>query len=359
MSKKIRLAIAGMGNCAWSLMQGLEYYKDVSDTDFVPGLMNANLGGYRIKDIELVAAFDVDRNKVGKDAKDALESLPNNTIEFAKVKKTGVIVQKGKTLDGLGKYYRQIIKKSRKVPVNVAQVLKQTQADVLVSYLPVGSEKAVRYYAMEALKAKVAFINAIPVFIASTKQWADKFKKARVPIIGDDIKSQVGATIVHRVLTKLFGDRGCKIYRTYQINFGGNMDFMNMLERERLMSKKISKTNAVLSMMANPINAGEDVHVGPSDYIPWLKDRKWCYIKIEGSNFGEVPLDVELKLEVWDSPNSAGVIIDAVRCAKIALDRGIGGMLEGPSAYFMKTPPVQYPDSQAKKMVEEFIRGRK
>jgi myo-inositol-1-phosphate synthase len=359
MSKKIRLAIAGLGNCAWSLMQGLEYYKDIPDSAFVPGLMNANLGGYRIRDIELVAAFDVDRNKVGKDAKDALESFPNNTIEFAKVRKTGIICQKGHTLDGLGKYYRQIIKKSRRMHVNVAAVLKQTQADVLVSYLPVGSEKAVRYYALEALKSRVAFINAIPVFIASTKQWADKFKKARVPIIGDDIKSQVGATIVHRVLTKLFGDRGCKIYRTYQINFGGNMDFMNMLERERLLSKKISKTNSVLSQMGNPIDAGQNVHVGPSDYIPWLKDRKWCYIRIEGSNFGEVPLDLELKLEVWDSPNSAGVIIDAVRCAKIALDRGIGGMLDGPCAYFMKTPPKQYNDSVAKKMVEDFIKGRK
>jgi len=358
MSKKIRIAIAGMGNCAWSLVQGLEYYKDVPDSEFIPGLMHANLGGYRIRDIEIVAAFDVDKNKVGKDVKDALESYPNNTIEFAKLKKTGVIVQKGRTLDSLGIYYRKIIKKSMRIPVNVARVLKETQADVLISYLPVGSEKATRFYAVEALKAKCAFINAIPVFIASDKLWADRFKRARVPIIGDDIKSQVGATIVHRVLTKLFGDRGCKIYRTYQINFGGNMDFMNMLERERLRSKKISKTNSVLSQMGNPINPEEDVHVGPSDYIPWLKDRKWCYIRIEGSNFGEAPLNLECKLEVWDSPNSAGVIIDAIRCAKIAKDRGIGGILEGPCAYFMKTPPKQYPDSLAKKMVEDFIKGK-
>ena len=358
MEKKIRLAIAGLGNCAWSLMQGLEYYKSINDNAQIQGLMHANLGGYRIKDIELVAAFDVDANKVGKDAKDALESLPNNTIEFAKVKKTGVICQKGKTLDGLGKYYKTVIKESPKKTVDVAAILKKKKVDVLVSYLPVGSEQGVQFYANECLKAKVAFINAIPVFIASTPAWADKFKKAGVPIIGDDIKSQVGATIVHRVLTKLFGDRGCKIYRTYQINFGGNMDFMNMLERERLHSKKISKTNAVLSQMQNEIDAKEDVHVGPSDYIPWLRDRKWCYIRMEGSNFGEVPLNLELKLEVWDSPNSAGVIIDAVRCAKIALDRKIGGILEGPSAYFMKTPPKQFSDSTAKKMVEDFIKGR-
>jgi len=358
MDKKIRIAIAGVGNCAWSLIQGLEYYKNIGDKESVPGLMHTNLGGYRIKDIEIVAAFDVDKNKVGKDVKDALETWPNNTIEFAKIKKTGVIVQKGPVLDGLGKYYRQMIKKSRKMPVKVSRVLKKTKADVLICYLPVGSEKGVRYYAKEALKAKVAFINAIPVFIASDPVWANRFKRARVPIIGDDIKSQVGATIVHRVLTKLFGDRGVKILRTYQINFGGNMDFMNMLERERLFSKKISKTNAVLSQFSNEIDEKTDVHVGPSDYIPWLKDRKWCYIRIEGHNFGEVPLNLELKLEVWDSPNSAGVIIDAIRCAKIALDRKIGGILEGPSAYFMKTPPKQYPDSVAKQMVEDFIKGK-
>ena len=301
--------------------------------------MHANLGGYRIKDIELVAAFDVDANKVGKDVKDALESFPNNTIEFAKIKKTGIKVMRGKTLDGLGKYYKTVIKESDfKNRSMWPRCLKRPKPTCWLSYLPVGSENAVQFYAMEALKAKVAFINAIPVFIASTPAWAEKFKKAGVPIIGDDIKSQVGATIVHRVLTKLFGDRGCKIDKTYQINFGGNMDFMNMLERERLVSKKISKTNSVLSQMQNKINAGEDVHVGPSDYIPWLKDRKWCYIRIEGSNFGEVPLNLELKLEVWDSPNSAGVIIDAVRCAKIALDRGIGGMLEGPSRLFHEDP---------------------
>jgi len=352
---KIRIAIAGMGNCASSLVQGLTYYKDIKDEDFVPGLMNANLGGYRIKDIELVAAFDVDANKVGKDAKDALETPPNNTIKFAKIPKTGVKVQRGHTFDGLGKYYREVIIESTQKPVNIAAVLKETKADVFVSYLPVGSEKATKYYAEEALKAKVAFVNAIPVFIASNKEWAQRFKDAGVPIIGDDIKSQVGATIVHRVLTKLFGDRGVKILRTYQINFGGNMDFMNMLERERLYSKKISKTNSVLSQMQNEINEKTDVHVGPSDHIPWLEDRKWAYIRLEGTNFGEVPLNVELKLEVWDSPNSAGVIIDAVRCAKIALDRKIGGILEGPSAYFMKTPPKQYSDTTAKRMVAEFI----
>ncbi|HDQ26300.1 MAG TPA: inositol-3-phosphate synthase [bacterium] len=354
---KIKIAIAGMGNCAWSLMQGIEHYRDVPDFTYIPGLMNSNLGGYRINDIELVAAFDVDFNKVGKDAKDALESKPNNTIEFAKVKKTGVIVQKGRTLDGLGKYYRQVIRKSNRVPVNVAYILKKTGADVLISYLPVGSEKATRYYAAEALKAGVAFINAIPVFIASDSVWANKFKRARVPIIGDDIKSQVGATIVHRVLTRLFSDRGCKLLKTYQINFGGNMDFMNMLERDRLMSKKISKTNAVLSQMGNEINSKQNVHVGPSDHIPWLEDRKWAHIRMEGVNFGEVPLNIELKLEVWDSPNSAGVIIDAIRCAKIAKDRNIGGILEGPCAYFMKTPPKQYTDSEAHKMVIDFIKG--
>jgi len=352
---KIRMAIAGLGNCAWSLMQGLEFYKDVQDSTFIPGLMNTNLGGYRVRDIELVAAFDVDSNKVGKDVKDALESLPNNTIEFAKMKKTGVKCMRGPTLDGLGKYYREVVTESDEIPVDVAKVLREKKVDVFVSYMPVGSEEAVQYYANCALEAKCAFVNAIPVFIASKPEWAAKFKKAGLPIIGDDIKSQVGATIVHRVLTQLFGDRGVKILRTYQINFGGNMDFKNMLERERLYSKKISKTNAVLSAMQNDIDSKEDVHVGPSDHIPWLKDRKWCHIRMEGENFGGVPLNLELKLEVWDSPNSAGVIIDAVRCAKIALDKKIGGILEGPSAYFMKTPPVQYDDNLAKTMVQKFV----
>jgi myo-inositol-1-phosphate synthase len=357
---KIRLAIAGLGNCAWSLVQGLEFYRDVEDSAFIPGLMNANLGGYRVRDIEIVAAFDVDKNKVGKDVKDALESFPNNTIEFAKLKKIGVKCQRGVTLDGLGKYYREMIEESPAAPVDIVKVLKETKADAFVSYLPVGSEEAVKNYAQCAIDAKVAFVNAIPVFVASNKDWAKKFKDAGVPIIGDDIKSQVGATIVHRVLTKLFGDRGVNILRTYQINFGGNMDFKNMLERERLISKKISKTNAVLSQMQNQIDDKSDVHVGPSDHIPWLLDRKWCHIRIEGENFGEVPLNLELKLEVWDSPNSAGVIIDAVRCAKIALDRKIGGILEGPSAYFMKTPPVQYDDNVAQKMVQDFVwKGKK
>ncbi|MFP4465518.1 MAG: inositol-3-phosphate synthase [Candidatus Goldiibacteriota bacterium] len=352
---KVKIAIAGMGNCAWSLMQGLEFYKNVNDSAFVPGLMTANLGGYRIKDIELVAAFDVDKNKVGKDAKNALESYPNNTIEFAKLTKTGITVKRGPTLDGIGKYYSEVITESKQIPVNVAEELKKSKADVLISYLPVGSEEATKYYAQACLDAKVAFVNAIPVFIASNKEWAAKFKKAGVPIIGDDIKSQVGATIVHRVLTELFGDRGCRILKTYQLNFGGNMDFKNMLERERLHSKKISKTNAVLSQMQNEIDDKADVHVGPSDHIPWLLDRKWCHIRIESENFGEVPLNLELKLEVWDSPNSAGVIIDALRCAKVAKDRKIGGILEGPAAYFMKTPPKQFRDSVAKSMVEKFV----
>jgi len=356
MSKKIRLAIAGVGNCASSLVQGLEYYRNADPNDSVPGLMHVNLGGYHVSDVEVVAAFDVDADKVGLDAGKAIFAGHNNTIRFASVGEIGVTVQRGPTLDGLGKYYRETIEESPAEAVDVAGVLKKVEADVLVSYLPVGSEAAQKFYAQACLDAKVAFVNAIPVFIASDPQWAQKFADAGVPIVGDDIKSQVGATIVHRILARLFEDRGLVLDRTYQLNVGGNMDFKNMLERERLESKKISKTQSVTSQIDNGI-AADDVHIGPSDHVPWLEDRKWAYIRLEGRNFGDVPLNVEMKLEVWDSPNSAGVIIDAVRCAKIAKDRGIGGPLLGPSAYFMKSPPVQYHDDEAHRMVEAFASG--
>ncbi|MGC8513442.1 MAG: inositol-3-phosphate synthase [Acidimicrobiales bacterium] len=353
MSKKIRLAIAGVGNCASSLVQGIEYYRNADPNDSVPGLMHVTLGGYHVADVEVVAAFDVDADKVGLDAGKAIFAGHNNTIRFASVGEIGVTVQRGPTLDGLGKYYRQTIEESPAEAVDVAGVLKEVEADVLVSYLPVGSEEAQKFYAQACLDAKVAFVNAIPVFIASDPQWAQKFTDAGVPIVGDDIKSQVGATIVHRILARLFEDRGLVLDRTYQLNVGGNMDFKNMLERERLESKKISKTQSVTSQIDNGI-AADDVHIGPSDHVPWLEDRKWAYIRLEGRNFGDVPLNVEMKLEVWDSPNSAGVIIDAVRCAKIAKDRGIGGPLLGPSAYFMKSPPVQFHDDEAHRMVEAF-----
>ncbi len=353
MSKKIRLAIAGVGNCASSLVQGIEYYRNADPNDSVPGLMHVTLGGYHVSDVEVVAAFDVDADKVGLDAGKAIFAGHNNTIRFASVGEIGVTVQRGPTLDGLGKYYRQTIEESPAEAVDVAGVLKEVEADVLVSYLPVGSEEAQKFYAQACLDAKVAFVNAIPVFIASDPQWAQKFTDAGVPIVGDDIKSQVGATIVHRILARLFEDRGLVLDRTYQLNVGGNMDFKNMLERERLESKKISKTQSVTSQIDNGI-AADDVHIGPSDHVPWLEDRKWAYIRLEGRNFGDVPLNVEMKLEVWDSPNSAGVIIDAVRCAKIAKDRGIGGPLLGPSAYFMKSPPVQFHDDEAHRMVEAF-----
>jgi myo-inositol-1-phosphate synthase len=349
----IRLAIAGVGNCASSLVQGLEYYRNADPAEDVPGLMHVVLGGYHVRDVEVVAAFDVDAAKVGLDIGKAIYSGQNNTIRFANVGELGVQVQRGPTLDGLGAFYRETIEESPAEAVDVAQVLRDTKADVLVSYLPVGSEDAQKHYAQACLDAGVAFVNAIPVFIASNPEWAAKFANAGVPIVGDDIKSQVGSTIVHRVLTRLAEDRGMAVDRTYQLNFGGNMDFKNMLERERLLSKKISKTQAVTSQLDEPLPA-DNVHVGPSDHVPWLEDRKWAYIRIEGRNFGDVPLNIELKLEVWDSPNSAGVIIDAVRCAKLALDRGIGGPLLGPSAYFMKSPPVQYSDDQAREMVEEF-----
>jgi myo-inositol-1-phosphate synthase len=349
----IRLAIAGVGNCASSLVQGLAYYRDADPTDQVPGLMHVTLGGYHIRDIEVVAAFDVDAAKVGLDVAKAIFAGQNNTIRFAPVADLGVTVQRGPTLDGLGKYYRATIEESPAEPVDVTEVLRATHADVLVSYLPVGSEDAQKHYAQACLNTGVAFVNAIPVFIASDPEWAAKFETAGVPIVGDDIKSQVGATIVHRILARLFEDRGVVLDRTYQLNVGGNMDFMNMLERERLESKKISKTQAVTSQLDNGIEA-DNVHIGPSDHVAWLHDRKWAYIRLEGRNFGDVPLNVEMKLEVWDSPNSAGVIIDALRCAKVAKDRGIGGPLLGPSAYFMKSPPVQYRDEEAREMVEAF-----
>ncbi|MHB8456309.1 MAG: inositol-3-phosphate synthase [Acidimicrobiales bacterium] len=353
---KIKVAIAGVGNCASSLLQGIEYYRDADPTDSVPGLMHVMLGGYHVGDTEIVAAFDVDATKVGLDVGKAIFAGHNNTVRFADVPEPGVVVRRGPTLDGLGRYYRDVIEESPAEPVDVAQALRDSGADVLISYLPVGSEEAQKHYATAALEAKVAFVNAIPVFIASNPEWAKRFEDAGVPIIGDDIKSQVGSTIVHRILTRLFEDRGMVLDRTYQLNVGGNMDFRNMLERDRRESKKISKTQSVTSQLDHELTEG-NVHIGPSDHIPWLEDRKWAYIRMEGRNFGDVPLNLELKLEVWDSPNSAGVIIDALRCAKIALDRGIGGPLIGPSAYFMKSPPIQYRDEQARELVEEFALG--
>jgi myo-inositol-1-phosphate synthase len=353
---KVRLAIVGVGNCASSLVQGLEYYKHASAEDRVPGLMHVRLGDYHVSDIEVVAAFDVDAKKVGTDVAEAIVSEPNNTIRFADVPPTGVLVQRGRTLDGLGRFFRDVITESDAPEVDVAEALREAEADVVVSYLPVGSEEAAKYYARAAIDAGCAFVNCLPVFIASDPEWARKFVDARLPIVGDDIKSQVGATIVHRVLAKLLEDRGVKLNRTYQLNFGGNMDFMNMLERERLASKKLSKTQSVQSQMRRSLD-NNDIHIGPSDYVPWLEDRKWAQIRLEGQGFGDVPLTIELKLEVWDSPNSAGVVIDAVRCAKIALDRGVAGPLIGPSAYFMKSPPVQFADDAAAEMVEEFILG--
>ncbi|MGH7692516.1 MAG: inositol-3-phosphate synthase [Candidatus Dormibacteria bacterium] len=353
---KIRVAIAGVGNCASALVQGLEYYRGADPQDAVPGLMHVVLGGYHVGDVEVVAAFDVDAAKVGLDLGKALFVPPNNTVRFSAIADLGVTVQRAPTLDGLGLYYRETIQESPAEPVDVAAALADSGAEVLVAYLPVGSEEAQRYYAEACLTAGVAFVNAIPVFIASDPAWAERFRAAGLPIVGDDIKSQVGATIVHRILARLFEDRGMALDRTYQLNVGGNMDFKNMLERSRLESKKVSKTQSVTSQIENGISA-HDVHIGPSDHVPWLDDRKWAYIRLEGRNFGDVPLNLELKLEVWDSPNSAGVIIDAVRCARIALDRGIGGPLLGPSAYFMKSPPVQYHDDVARQMVEDFAAG--
>ncbi len=353
---KMRLALAGVGNCASSLLQGLEYYRNATSADQVPGLMHVEMGGYHISDIEVVAAFDVDATKVGQELGKAIWAGQNNTVRFANVGDLGVAVQRGPTLDGLGKYYREVIEESPVPAVDIAEALVAAGADVLVSYLPVGSEAAQKHYAQACIDAKVGFVNAIPVFIASDPVWAEKFAQAGVPIVGDDIKSQLGSTIAHRVLARLFEDRGLVLDRTYQLNFGGNMDFKNMLERDRLESKKISKTQAVTSQIERGISS-RDIHVGPSDHVGWLEDRKWAYIRLEGRNFGDVPLSIELKIEVWDSPNSAGVVIDAVRCAKMALDRGAGGPLLGPSAYFMKSPPVQYHDDVARQMVEDFATG--
>jgi myo-inositol-1-phosphate synthase len=354
---KVRVGLVGVGNCASSLVQGVEHYSKASAEESVPGLMHVDLGGYHVGDVELSCAFDVDAAKVGLDVSDAIWVEPNNTIQFADVPRLGVEVMRGPTLDGLGHFYRDTVAESGDAPVDVARALRDTRTDVLVNYLPVGSEQAARFYMDQALAAGVGVVNCIPVFIATNESWAARFTERGVPIIGDDIKSQVGATIAHRVLAKLFEDRGVVIDHTYQLNFGGNMDFKNMLERERLQSKKISKTQSVTSQIERGIDS-EDIHIGPSDHVPWLKDRKWAYIRIEGREFGDIPINMELKLEVWDSPNSAGVVIDAVRCVKLALDRGIGGPLAGPSAYFMKSPPVQYRDSEAHDLVETFIAGR-
>ncbi|GAA3213291.1 inositol-3-phosphate synthase [Actinocorallia longicatena] len=352
----VRVAIVGVGNCASSLVQGVEFYKNASLDQRVPGLMHVQFGEYHVGDVEFVAAFDVDAKKVGQDLAHAIHASENNTIKFADVPPTGVTVQRGHTYDGLGEYYLDMVEESDATPVDVVQVLKDAQVDVLVSYLPVGSEDADRFYAQACLDAKVAFVNALPVFIASDPEWAQKFTDAGVAIVGDDIKSQVGATITHRVMAKLFEDRGVELLRTYQLNFGGNMDFMNMLERKRLQSKKISKTQSVTSQIPHEM-AKADVHIGPSDHVPWLDDRKWAYVRLEGKSFGDTPLNLEYKLEVWDSPNSAGVIIDAVRAAKIAKDRGVGGPILSASSYFMKSPPVQYNDDEARLAVEAFIRG--
>jgi len=356
MMERIRVGLVGAGNCASALVQGVEFYRDAGDGSDIPGLMHARLGGYHVSDIDISCAFDVDAEKVGVDLSKALQSGHNNTIQFAEVPENGIIVSRGPTLDGLGRYYRQEIVESSAPPVDVAKVLRDTKTQILVNYLPVGSERAAKFYAEQALEAGVGFVNCMPVFIASHPAWAARFAERGTPLIGDDIKSQVGSTIIHRVLAKLFEDRGVHLDHTYQLNFGGNMDFMNMLERERLTSKKISKTQSVTSQLRRGMSA-DDIHIGPSDHVPWLEDRKWAHIRIEGREFGNVPINVDLKLEVWDSPNSAGVVIDAIRCMRLALDAGVGGALLGPSAYFMKSPPVQYSDDVARQMVEEYIRS--
>jgi myo-inositol-1-phosphate synthase len=355
---KIKVAIIGVGNCASSLIQGVHKYREAPDDGPIPGLMHTVLGDYHIGDIEFVAAFDIDKNKVGLDMGEAIYAPPNNTLTFADVPHMGVTVQRGVTHDGIGKYVAEKVQEAPGPTVDVASVLRESGAEVVVSYLPVGSEEATKWYVEQILEAGCAFVNCIPVFIAGESYWQDRFEKKGLPIIGDDIKSQVGSTIVHRVLTRLFEDRGVKVERTYQLNFGGNTDFQNMLERERLVSKKISKTNAVTSQLTDNEKLDEDnVHIGPSDYVPWLSDRKWAHIRLEGRTFGDVPLNLELKLEVWDSPNSAGVVVDAIRCCKLALDRGMSGALTAPSSYFMKSPPIQYTDSEAHENVEAFIRG--
>lgn len=353
-TKPIKVAIIGVGNCASSLVQGITYYADAPEDQRVPGLMHVNLGGYHVRDIEFTAAFDIDANKVGKDLSEAIFAEPNNTFKFAKVPFLDVPVHRGMTHDGVGKYLSEVITKAPGETADIVKILRETGTEVVVSYLPVGSELATKWYVEQILEAGCGFINCIPVFIAKEPYWQKRFLERGLPIIGDDIKSQVGATITHRILTRLFEDRGVKVDRTYQLNFGGNTDFLNMLERDRLESKKISKTNAVTSQLGTEMPA-KDVHVGPSDYVPWLEDRKWAYIRMEGTTFGDVPLNVELKLEVWDSPNSAGVVIDAIRCAKLALDHGVGGALTAPSSYFMKSPPQQYTDDQARRLLEAYI----
>ena len=354
---KIKVAIIGVGNCASSLVQGLQKYAEVPDDAPVPGLMHNMIGDYRIGDIEVVAAFDVDVNKVGKDVSDAIFTKPNNTLKFADVPCMGVLVERGMTHDSIGKYVSDLVQKSPRPTANITKILQERGVDVVINYLPVGSEDATKWYVEQILNARCAMVNCIPVFLAREEYWQGRFHERGLPIVGDDIKSQVGATITHRVLTRLFEDRGATIDRTYQLNFGGNTDFMNMLERERLVSKKISKTGSVTSQMDDGIEP-DKIHVGPSDHVPWLEDRKWCYIRMEGQLFGGAPINVEVKLEVWDSPNSAGVVVDAIRCAKLALDRGIGGALTGPSSYFMKSPPKQYHDDVAREMVESFIAGK-
>ena len=354
MSKKVRVAIIGVGNCASSLVQGVEYYRDAKDGDDIPGLMHVNLGGYHISDVEFSAAFDINATKVGKDLSKAIFADPNCTMKICDVPKLGVKVGRGMTHDGLGKYLKPVIKKAPGPTDDIVKILKETKTDVVVSYLPVGSEMATKWYVEQILEAGCAFVNAIPVFIAREPYWQKRFRDHGLPVMGDDIKSQVGATILHRVMTRLYEDRGVRLDRTYQLNVGGNTDFLNMLERERLESKKISKTNAVTSQIPGGM-APRNVHIGPSDYIEWLDDRKWCYIRMEGTSFGEAPLNIEAKLEVWDSPNSAGVIIDAVRCAKLAMDNGLSGAIEAPSSYFFKSPPVQYYDDECKRLTEEYI----
>jgi myo-inositol-1-phosphate synthase len=355
--ERINVAIIGVGNCASSLVQGVNYYKNATEDEFVPGLMHVNLGGYHISDINFVAAFDIDKNKVGKDLAEAIFTLPNNTVKFCDVSKTSVKVERGMTHDGLGKYLSQIITKAPGPTADIVGILKETETDVVLNYLPVGSEEATKWYAEQVLTAGCGFINCMPVFIAREPYWQSRFAERGLPVIGDDVKSQVGATIIHRILTRLFRERGVRLERTYQLNVGGNTDFYNMLERERLESKKVSKTNSVLSQLDYDIGS-DNIHVGPSDYVPWLADKKICYIRMEGRTFGDVPLNVELKLADWDSPNSAGVVIDAIRCCKLALDRGLKGTIVAPAAYFMKSPPIQYSDEEARSRTEAFIVGQ-